>query len=112
MCVLGSIVDRMSSRVSKGLVKKSKSKDNRAVTSLFITERGYEVVPCSRCFDRGCACLIVEDITRCAICYHLGYTCNSSGAPISSYRFLRYYYYFPLLISLVVYINNKLYCLD
>lgn len=74
--------DKMSSRISKQ--KKSDSARERAQKSEYILAHGFEVVPCTRCVEKGVSCLIIPNLNRCATCIRLGRSCDSVRASMSS----------------------------
>lgn len=69
----------MSSRV-----KKSAAHERRVGLIELIDKHGYEVMPCSFCFDRDLKCEMMDGVSRCKECVRRGRRCDGTGASLSS----------------------------
>ncbi|TPX15099.1 uncharacterized protein E0L32_012438, partial [Thyridium curvatum] len=61
--------------------KKSSTERNEQLASE-IDSSGYEVMPCSWCFDHGLECKMIERTRRCSECVRRGRSCDGTGVPV------------------------------
>lgn len=77
----------MSGRgISKNKKEKPKlsSTERRKIAASDIEEFGFEVMPCSRCFDLGLTCKLLGGKKRCQECLESNATCDGKEIPIDS----------------------------
>ncbi|TPX07898.1 uncharacterized protein E0L32_010353 [Thyridium curvatum] len=70
--------------MSSGRIEKRKSQPSRNRDALLneILRDGFEVMPCSYCFDHNLVCKMIERTKRCQTCVGLGRSCDGTGVPV------------------------------
>ena len=78
----------MSNRVQKSSSSRQRPNQRESLDSLsaHILKFGFEVMPCTPCFNRKLPCYMTEDVKRCHECVKSRRRCDGSGVPIDSLR--------------------------
>jgi hypothetical protein len=71
-------------------VRKSVAYERRIGLIELIDKHGYEVMPCSYCFDRDLKCEMMDGVARCKECVRRGRKCDGTGASLSSVQSVLY----------------------
>lgn len=77
---------KMSGHISKTPRARPNQRESLDSLASHIVKFGFEVMPCTPCFNRGLKCLMTEEIGRCAECVRSRRQCDGSGVPIDSLR--------------------------